>query len=140
MCGDCDLPLVPIRMPDVLAELRRRARLKQQRPDARKGWLLFGGPVLLALVAVGLLLYSGLGKVLDWIILRGVDGDGAAIALVLLVLLFLGLLYIFVLIIKAVTKALGFFPPVRGSTTFNPDRADVPALLAWLGLTASPPR
>lgn len=132
-CGDCGAPLVPLDTPEVVAELRRRAKVRKDGPKKRRELVLSIVAFVLSLVVFTLLVVAGvydLGKHMD-----NSTTPGDLIELWPLILLFLG----FAWILTKLTDALGLFRPLPGSDAFDPETADVPALLEWLGLTDTNP-
>jgi hypothetical protein len=122
-CGRDGAPLVPLEEPEVVAELRKRARAKLARPARRRLAIVMGSGFALALIGFVVLVYTGLYDLPAHMKWTSYD-DG-----LLELWPFWGMWLVFSGIFAKLAGGLDVVP-----SSFDAETATPPALLDYLGL------
>lgn len=128
VCARCAAPMQPLADGQIVAELRRRAASKKKRVDGRRLRFVMVSSFVAAVLVNGVLLWR---RVYD-IRFEGTSqaSNGSAYLAFFFVPLFLWLV-MFTLFDRVARRLHVFTPP----SSIDPDKASVPELLAWLGIT-----
>jgi len=128
VCPRCNgAPLQPIGGPDltIVTALRNRAHTRKRKPGRQRDALVFGATTVAAVATFILLLATGLYDFAPRH--QSMTGVGDFWPLMLL---WLGFFLIFFYLVHA----LGWFKQSPAFEAFDPDAADIPALVEFLGL------
>ena len=133
--GTCHgAPMQPIERQEILSELRRRAKAKKDRLEKMKYATIFGGSLACAIALHVVLLATGVYDLKassggGWLL----HGSGGDLGLYVM-LTFFGFVILFVYVVKWT----GLFRPSAAAAKFDPESADLPALLTWLDVHQRP--
>jgi ribosomal protein L40E len=128
VCPRCAAPMQPLGDGEIVAELRKRAASKKKRVDGRRLRFVMVSSFVAAALVNAVLLWR---RVYD-IRFEGTSqaSNGSAYVAFFFIPLFLWLV-IFTLFDRVARRLDVFTPP----SSIDPDKASVPDLLAWLGIT-----
>ncbi len=124
-CGTCGAPLVPLDTPEVVAELRKRAKAKKDQPARRRYAFVIGASLGGAAIGFAALLLIGVVSL---------DRPGHTFSAVGDFWPFWLMFVALVAVTTSLVKWLRLFRMPQGGDTLDPETASVPELLVWLGL------
>jgi hypothetical protein len=127
-CGRCGVPLVPLDDPEVLGALRARARAKKERPEKLRGRAVAVAAAVCAIALHAVLLGTGVYDVKPGS--GGWRNNGGGLLFLIIFLTWAVFAGAFIYL----ANALRLFPSPPGADSLDPDTAEAPSLLKFLGI------